>query len=95
MTEKTALSMLDEALRAQGYGGLVMPDAECGCEVGDLAPCGSDFASCRPGYKHTDPRPGRQTVWLMCVSQEPPSLGAFDNIDHLYDEVGNDQSRTA
>lgn len=80
MTEKTALTMLEGALKAEGYGGLVLPDAECGCEVGDLAPCGGDFASCRPGYKHTDPRPGHEKVWLMCVSEEAPTIDAFDTL---------------
>lgn len=85
MTEKTALTILDEALVLKGYDGLVRLDGECGCTVDDLAPCGQDFASCRPAYKHTDPRPGRQKIWLMCVSKEPPPITAFESVDYLYD----------
>ncbi len=81
MTEKTALTILDEALVLKGYDGLVMPDAQCGCEVGDLAPCGNDPSRCRPAYKHRDPRPGRHKVWLMFVSKEPPRPEAFDGVD--------------
>lgn len=81
MTEKTALTILDEALVLQGYDGLVRLDEECGCTVDDLAPCGQDFASCRPAYKHHDPRPGRHTVWLMFASKEPPRPEAFLGVE--------------
>ena len=78
MTDKTALTMLAEALTAQGYDGLVTPDAECGCEVSDLARCASDFGSCKPGYKHLNPKTGSPLVWLMCVSKDAPDQSAFD-----------------
>ena len=34
----------------EGYDGLYS-DADCGCELGDLFPCGSPFEECCPGYK--------------------------------------------
>jgi hypothetical protein len=78
MTDKTALTMLAEALTAHGYDGLVKPDAECGCEVSDLAPCSGDFGACRPGYKHMT---GSPVVWLMCVSKDATEQSDFDAME--------------
>ena len=50
-----AIQILEVHLRANGFDGLVMPDAECGCLVDDLCPCGGDFANCEAGYKHPGP----------------------------------------
>lgn len=38
-------------LEANGFDGLAAEDAECGCLCDDLAPCGSDFGQCEPGYR--------------------------------------------
>lgn len=80
---KTVIKIVEEHLRANGFSGLVQADADCGCEVDDLQPCGSDFASCKAGYKHCDPRPGRDSVWLISTKQEPPSLEAFDELEPM------------
>lgn len=44
-------------LIARGFDGLIAPHADCGCLCDDLAPCGSDFGQCEPGYRgaNTDP----------------------------------------
>jgi len=33
------------------YDGLFNADLECGCEVGDMAPCGEPGLGCLAGYK--------------------------------------------
>ena len=38
-------------LEANGFDGLVAVAADCGCLCDDLAPCGSDFGQCEPGYR--------------------------------------------
>jgi hypothetical protein len=67
------------SLRASGHTGLLSPEGACGCEIEDLQPCGQDFAECRPGYKHSDPR--RPGVWGIFLKPEPPSLEAFDELE--------------
>jgi len=47
---KDLLAYLGEKLIDDGYSGLC--SEECGCEVGDLAPCGCELTGCGPGYKH-------------------------------------------
>lgn len=46
----TALDIVTNYLKDNGYEGLTR-DAECACELGDLAPCGEDISHCEPGYK--------------------------------------------
>lgn len=50
----TVIEIVAEHLVQHGFGGLVMPDAECGCCLGDLQPCSADFAACKPAYKHAN-----------------------------------------
>lgn len=45
----TVIEIVRMHLEANGFDGLYSP-AECGCKKDDLAPCGSDFAMCEPGY---------------------------------------------
>ena len=45
----TVIEIVQLYLEANGFDGLYSP-AECGCLKDDLAPCGSDFAMCEPGY---------------------------------------------
>lgn len=41
-------SILEEWLKANGFDGLYSDD--CGCEIGDLAPCDEPMTACEPGY---------------------------------------------
>lgn len=36
----TVLEIVADYLRAHGHDGLCNPEIECGCGLGDLAPCG-------------------------------------------------------
>jgi hypothetical protein len=47
-----AREMLQEALRLLGADGLCNPDAECGCDIDDLAPCEAcNLTECRAAKK--------------------------------------------
>ena len=48
----TVIDMVTDYLKSNGFDGLHNDD-ECGCKVGDLAPCNSDFSRCKPGYEVT------------------------------------------
>lgn len=74
------IEIVAEHLRANGYTGL-RNEGECGCELGDLAPCGTDFAQCEPGHKHCDPRPGRGNVWGIFAKPDTPAPDAFDSLE--------------
>ena len=59
-------------LKANGYDGLCNPGLECGCYIGDLAPCGEpDAYDCVAGHKEKAPKdcgfdyfiyPGKESV---------------------------------
>lgn len=36
--------------KSKGFDGLWSPNAECGCKVDDLAPCGGPMEDCEAGY---------------------------------------------
>lgn len=45
----TVREIITAYLRERGYDGLC--NAECGCGLDDLAPCGGDCGECVPAYK--------------------------------------------
>lgn len=45
----TVVEIIEEYLRGHGYDGLYADDAECGCRLGDLAPCESYVLTCMAG----------------------------------------------
>ena len=47
----TVIEIVKAHLVVNGFDGLVQTDAECGCLLDDLQPCGGDFAACEPGYR--------------------------------------------
>lgn len=57
------IEILKAHLETNGFDGLVQPEGECGCELSDLRPCGSDFGDCRPAYRHPDP--SGEGDWVM------------------------------
>lgn len=59
----TIIEIVKQYLEANGFDGLVQPDAECGCDLSDLQPCSENFAECRPAYKHPDPT--GEGDWVM------------------------------
>ena len=67
-------------LEANGFDGLVMPDAECGCLLADLRPCGDDFSDCKAGYKHPRDNRDGDGDWIISTSKTPPepSDGGFE-----------------
>ena len=50
MSKPTVIEILCAGLQAGGFDGLCNRDAECGCFLDDLAPCGEDPTPCEPGY---------------------------------------------
>lgn len=70
----TVLDILDQYLRANGYDGLVNPDVECGCRIGDLQPCVSDFADCEPAYRRA-----HRDGWRMYRSKADAEASKDDN----------------
>lgn len=77
----TVIEIVAEHLRANGFGGLVQPDAQCGCCLGDLQPCGEDFSSCKPAYQHT--HADRPDEWLMSASKELAPDAILEGLDNL------------
>ena len=63
-----------EWLCAHGYHGLCHIDAECGCELSDLAPCGEMGKDCQPGYKRppTEEQRADGAEWAIW-SEKPES----------------------
>lgn len=47
----TVKRMVEQFLRTNGFDGLCNPDAECGCLLGDLAPCGNIHEECQAGKR--------------------------------------------
>lgn len=45
------IDLVQIGLKQGGFDGLYNADL-CGCEVGDLAPCGEIQHECTAGYKH-------------------------------------------
>jgi len=52
---------LEEWLRREGYDGLYAD--ECGCVIGDLAPCEGCPLDCEPGVR-VDPPPDGYDLWV-------------------------------
>lgn len=46
----TVTKIVRKYLSENGFDGLYNADAECGCRIDDLAPCGEPIGECRPGY---------------------------------------------
>ena len=63
----TVITIIADHLRANGFDGLVNLDAECACELGDLAPFCDDIRSCNPGYRHMTP--GGEYDWIMSTKK--------------------------
>ena len=59
------IEILKAHLEANGFDGLVQPDAECGCQLSDLQPCCESFATCRPAYKRMRSDPTGEGDWVM------------------------------
>lgn len=75
------IEIVAEHLKTNGFDGLVNGDAPCGCELGDLVPCGSDFGQCKPGYKHMDPRPEAAGNWAILSTKEAPKPEDWETVD--------------
>jgi hypothetical protein len=43
--------IVEQYLKNNGYDGLCLPEQECGCHIGNLFACGSDFSPCQPGHR--------------------------------------------
>lgn len=47
------------------YDGLVNEDGECGCQVGDLFPCGDPSPFCEAGHKLILEPPGHPDYFVI------------------------------
>lgn len=48
--------IVEESLKQKGFDGLCNPELECGCFIGDLAPCDNpNFKQCKGGIRETTP----------------------------------------
>uniref|UniRef100_A0A6H2A609 Uncharacterized protein n=1 Tax=viral metagenome TaxID=1070528 RepID=A0A6H2A609_9ZZZZ len=63
--------IVEAYLKENGFGGLIGGD-ECGCEIGDLVPCDSNFALCEPGYR-TDCDCGQGCLFHISTSRPTPA----------------------
>jgi len=50
LTNPDVITILEFWLRKNGFDGLYQP-GECGCEIGELCPCGEPAPDCQAGYK--------------------------------------------
>lgn len=66
----TVIEIVADHLRSIGADGLVAP-SECGCELSDLAPCGSlGSGECLPGWKGLMAGAEGPTDWAMYSTRE-------------------------
>jgi len=67
----TVIQIIKAHLVTIGADGLVMPDAECGCELADFAPCRGAFGECEPGYRGANQDPSYpMDGWAMYRTRE-------------------------
>ena len=68
----TAKEILAEGLRGNGLDGLFCEDAECGCLLDDLAPCGDDCTRCEAGHRHDRPAGSdSEYPWIVSRLEDP------------------------
>ena len=65
----TVIEIIRAHLTSIGAEGLLQPDAECACELCDLAPCCDVISSCQPGWKGSPSSPDHGE-WSMYASKE-------------------------
>ena len=68
----TVQDILKKGLKDNGYDGLVSDDAECGCEIADLVPCGECCCGCCPAYRGADP--SGESEWLMYQDKQAANI---------------------
>ena len=68
------LRIIEDHLRENGFDGLYHA-SDCGCALGELAPCDSNPLECTPGYKKLTP--GGEADWIICPEKpdNPPQQG--------------------
>ena len=69
---KTALQVLVDALRCDGFTGLYWP-GECGCTLDDISPGDCFHNGCMPGYVHE-----RIDSFVVTGSERRPSDADMD-----------------
>jgi len=55
-TSRQLINMVSEWLIERGFDGLFNEAGNCGCDLGDLMPCGCPSPTCEAGYKVQCPK---------------------------------------
>lgn len=76
-------------LSANGYDGLVEKDGECGCILGDLAPCGDMMATCIAGFRGPD-RSGEGYDFVIYPTKKAAELAKIEANDEAEDDRDED-----
>ena len=72
------IDLLEKQIKAQGKDGLANCDLECGCKLGDLAPCGEIREECELAEFDFDTAKGQGLDFFMrvCCPPNAPITGA-------------------
>ena len=74
------IDIIERFLKEYGYDGLYNPTEDCGCELGDLAPCGDMcIYCCMPAYKLSTPEHS-SCNFIMFPSKEEIELEKIHSI---------------
>jgi hypothetical protein len=94
MDNPTALKCIEAYLKEHGYDGLYSD--ECGCRIGDLAPCSDmDPLHCRAGYNDPEKAKVECARYWMVPDRPSPPKWLIDALSWYCDECGEQCNPTS